>query len=171
MFWLTKGILFASQEIKYVGFSCVRGPRQKDFGLEECGRRMSDTWSSEIQKYAYGVRFQSLMFRSLISWRIPKELGWMLPSGHRLPHHLLQNLSSELQNLPWFRSVDLGFGCCGFWFEFRMLGEVLARICRAGFSNYARIWELVSSSVQGGSNTLLLCGLLLVWISSALRYL
>ena len=49
--------------------------------------------------------------------------------------------------------------------------RVLARIGRAGFSNYARIWEFVSSSVQGGSNTLLLCGLLLFWISSALGYL
>ena len=48
---------------------------------------------------------------------------------------------------------------------------VLAQICRAGFSNYARIWELVSSSVQGRSATLLLCGLLLVWISLALGYL
>ena len=43
MFWFMKGIPFASQEIKYMGFSWVRGPRQKDFGLEGCGRRMSDT--------------------------------------------------------------------------------------------------------------------------------
>ena len=111
------------------------------------------------------------LFRGLISWRKLKGMGWMLPSGHRLPHHWLQNLLSELQSLPWFRSVGLGFDCYGFWIEFWMLGEVLARICRAGFSNYARIWEFVSSSVQGGSDTLHLCGLLLVWISSALRYL
>ena len=149
-----------------MGFSWVCGPRQKDFGLKGCGRRMSDTWSSEIQKYAHGVMFQSLEFQKLNKLRKTKGLGRILPSGCRLPHHQLQRLSSELQNLPWFRSVDLGFGCCGFWFEFQMLGEVLARICRAGFSNYARIWELVSSSVQG-----LLCGLLLVLISSALGYL
>jgi len=43
MFWLTKGILFVSQEIKSMGFSWVWGPRQKDFGLEGCGKRMSDT--------------------------------------------------------------------------------------------------------------------------------
>ena len=73
MFWLTKGILFASQEIKSMGFSWVCGPRQKDFGLEGCGRRMSDTWSSEIQKYAYGVMFQSFSFRSLVSWRKLKD--------------------------------------------------------------------------------------------------
>ena len=65
MFWLTKGILFASQEIKSVGFSWVCGPRQKDFGLEGCGKRMSDTWSSEIQKFIYGVVFQSLKFQKL----------------------------------------------------------------------------------------------------------
>ena len=171
MFLLTKGILFASQEIKSMGFSWVCGPRQKDFGLEGCVWRMSDTWSSEIQKYAYGVIFRSLVFQRLSKLRKTKGLGRILPSSRRLPHHRLQSLSSELQNLSWFRSVDLRFGCCGFWFEFRMLGEVLARICRAGFSNYSRIWELASSSVQGGSDTLFLCGLLLVWISSALGYL
>ena len=63
--WLTKGIIFASLEIKSMGFSWVRGPRQKDFGFEGCGKRMSDTWSSEIQKYAYGVRFQSLKFQKI----------------------------------------------------------------------------------------------------------
>ena len=133
MFWLTKGILFASQKIKSMGFSWVRGPRQKDFGLEGCGRRMSDTWSSEIQKYAYGVRFQSLMFRGLISWRKLKGLGWILPSGRRLPHHRLQNLLSELQSLPWFRSVDLGFGCCELWFEFRMHREFLLEFVELSF--------------------------------------
>jgi len=69
MSWLTKGILFASQEIKSVGVSWVCGPRQKDFGLEGCGKRMSDTWSSEVQKYAYGVMFQSFSFGNLVSWR------------------------------------------------------------------------------------------------------
>ena len=39
------------------------------------------------------------------------------------------------------------------WALIRIPGawRVLARICRAGFSNYDRIWELVSSLVQGGS--------------------
>ena len=50
-----------------MGFSWVCGPRQKDFGLEGCGKRMSDTESSEIQKYAYGVMFQSFSFRNLVS--------------------------------------------------------------------------------------------------------
>ena len=150
-----------------MGFYWFFGPRQKDFGLEGCGRRMSDTWSSEIQKYAYGVRFQSLMFRGLISWWKLKGLGWMLPSGRRLPHHRLQSLSSELQNLPWFRSVDLGFDCCRLWFEFRLFGEFLLGFVEIGF----RIMLGFKSSVQGGSVTLLLCGLLLVWIPSALGYL
>ena len=57
----------------------------------------------------------------------------MLPSGHRLPHRRLQNLLFELQSLPWFRSVDLGFGCCGLWFEFRMLGEFLLEFVELGF--------------------------------------
>ena len=153
------------------GFSWVCGPRQKDFGLEGCGRRMSDTWSSEIQKFIYGVMFQSLKFQKLAKLKKVKGLGWILPSDRRLPHHRSQDLLSELQSLPWFRSVGLGFDCYGLWFKFWMLGGVLARICRAGFSNYARIWEFVSSSVQSGSGTLLLRGLLLVWISSALGYL
>ena len=124
--------------IKSVGFSKVRGPRQKDFGFEGCSRRMSDTWSSEIQKYAYGVRFQSLMIRGLISWRKLKGLGWMLPSGHRLPHHRLQSLLSELQSLPWFRSADLGFSWfCGFWFEFWMLASLCSNL-------WSRILELRS---------------------------
>ena len=136
--------------------------------------RQKDVWhlkfrDSEIYIWCHVSEFN--LFRGLISWRKLRGFGWMLPSGHRLPHHRLKNLLSELQSLPWFRSVELGFGCCGLWFEFRVLGEVLARICRAGFSNYARVWEFVSSSVQGGSDTLLLCGLLLVWISSALGYL
>ena len=170
MFWLTKGILFASQEIKSMGFSWVCGPRQKDFGSEGCGRRMFDTWSSEIQKHTYGVMFQNFSFRSLISWRKLKGLGWMLPSGRRLPHHRLQNLLSELQSLPWFRSVGLGFDCYGFWFEFRVLGEFLLEFVELGFQITLE-FESLSSSVQGGSDTLLLCGLLLVWISSALGYL
>ena len=141
MFWLTKGILFASQEIKSMVFSWVWGPRQKDFGLEGCGKRMSDTWSSEIQKYMYGVIFQSFSFRSLVSWRKTKGLGRILPLGRGLPHH--QSLLLELQNPPWFRSIDLRFGCCGFWFGSRLLGEFFARICRAWFLNYTRIWGFV----------------------------
>ena len=133
MFWLTKGILFASQEIKSMGFSWVCGPRQKDFGLEGCGRRMSDTWSSEIQKYAYGVMFQSLVFQRLGKLKKTKGLDRILPSGRRLLHHRLRSLSSELQNLSWFRSVDLGFGCCGLWFEFRVLGEFLFEFVELGF--------------------------------------
>ena len=58
MFWLTKGILFASQEIKSMGYSWVCGPRQKDFGLEGCGKRMSDTWSSEICVWCHVSEFQ-----------------------------------------------------------------------------------------------------------------
>ena len=153
-----------------MGFSWVCGPRQKDFGLEGCGRRMSDTWSSEIQKYAYGVMFQSFSFRGLVSWRKTKGLGRILPSGRRLPYHRLQSLSSELQNLPWVRSVVLGFDCWGFWFEFQLLGEFLLGFVELGF-RIPLEFESSSSSVQAGSDILLLCGLLLVWILSALGYL
>ena len=41
--WFTKGILLASQEIRWAGLSTVRGPRQREFGREGCGNRMSDT--------------------------------------------------------------------------------------------------------------------------------
>ena len=97
------------------------------------GKRISDTWSSEIQKYAYGVMFQSLVFQRFDKLKKTKGLGRILPSGRRFPHHQLQSLSSELQNLSWFRSVDLGFGCCGLWFEFRVLGEFLLEFVELGF--------------------------------------
>ena len=163
MFWLIKGILFASQEINSVGVSWVCGPRQKEFGLEGCGKRMSDTWSSEVQKYAF-------QFQKFDKLKKIKGFGRILPSGRRLPYHQLQSLSSELQNLPWYRSVDLGFACCGLWFEFRLLGEFLFRFVELGF-RIALEFEGSSSLVQAGSDILLLCGLLLVWISSALGYL
>ena len=73
--------------------------------------RMSDTWSSEIQKFTCGVIFQSLICWRLNKLKKVKRVGWILPSGRRLPHHWLQNSLSELQNPPWFRSADLGFGC------------------------------------------------------------
>ena len=146
MFWLTKGIVFASQEMKSVGFSWVCGPRQKDFGLEGCGRKMSDTWSSEIQKYAYGVMFQSLVFQRLSKLKKTKGLDRILPSDRGLPRHRLQSSSSGLQNLPWFRSVDLGFGCCGLWFEFRVLGEFLLEFVELGFQITLE-FESLSSSV------------------------
>ena len=85
----------------------------------------------------------------------------MLPSGRRLLHHRLQSLTSELQNLPWFRSVGLGFDCCRLRFEFRLLGEFLLIFVELG-SRVTLEFESLSSSVQGGSDTLLLCGLLLV---------
>jgi len=48
MSWLTKGILLASQEIKSAGLSKDRGPRHKEFGNKECGKRMSETWGKLI---------------------------------------------------------------------------------------------------------------------------
>ena len=98
------------------------------------------------------------MFQRLDKLKKTRGLSRILPSGRRLPHHRLKSLSSELQNLPWFRSVDLGFGFCGFRFEFRVLGEFLLEFVELGF----RIMLGFKSSIQGGSVTLLLCGLLLV---------
>jgi hypothetical protein len=42
-FWFTKGILLASHEIKWAGLSVERGPRQREFGREGYGSRMSET--------------------------------------------------------------------------------------------------------------------------------
>ena len=171
MFWPTKGILFASQEIKSMGFSWIRGPRQKDFGFEGCGKRVSDTWSSEIQKYAYGVRFQDLKFQKLNKLRSIKRIRLDITFRPQITAlstvgFVVWATESAMVQIRWL-------GVWLLWALIRILDawEVLAQICRAGFSNYTRIWELVSSSVQGGSDTLLLCGLLLVWISSALGYL
>ena len=71
---------------------------------------------------------------------------------------------------PWFRSIDLRFACCGLWFEFWLLEEFLLGFVELGF-RIALGFESSSSSFQAGRDILLLCGLLLVWISSALGYL
>ena len=68
------------------------------------------------------------------------------------------------------RSVDLGFDCWRFWFKFRLPREFLLGFVEFVFRVILE-FEGTSSSVQAGSDILLLCGLLLVWISSALGYL
>ena len=97
--------------------------------------RQKDVWhlkfrSSEICVRCYVSEFQ---FQKLGKLKKTKGLGRILPSGRRLPYHRLQSLSSELQNLPCFRSVDLGFDCCRLWFEFRMLGEFLLEFVELSF--------------------------------------
>jgi hypothetical protein len=101
------------------------------------------------------------MFQKLSKLKKTKRLGRILPSGRGLPYRGYQNLFSELQNPPWFRSVDLGLDCCEFWFEFRLLGEFLLGFVEFGF-RITLEFESSSSSVQDGSDILLLCGLLLV---------
>ena len=123
--------------------------------------------NSEMCVWCHVSKFQ---FQRLGKLKKTKGLGRILPSGRGLPHHRLQSLSSELQNLPWFRSIDLGFDCCRLWFEFRLPGEFLLGFVELGF-RITLEFESSSSSVQAGSDILLLCGLLLVWISSALGYL
>ena len=105
---------------------------------------MSDTWSSEVQKYAYGVMFQSFSFRNLVSWRKLKGLGRILPSGRRLPFHRLQSLSSELQNPPWSQICRLRVWLLEILVRIPAAWRVIARICRAWFSNFARIQEFGS---------------------------
>ena len=145
--------------------------KTKGFGLEGCGRRMSDTWSSEIQKFIYGVLFQSLKFQKLGKLRNTKRIRLNVTFRPQIA------ASSIVGFVVWVaESAMVQIRWLGVWLLWALIRipdawRVLARICRAGFSNYAQIWELVSSSVQGGSVTLLLCGLLLVWISSALGYL
>ena len=136
------------------------------------GMRQEDVWhlkfrSSEICVWCHVSEFQ---FQKLGKLKKIKGLGRMLPSSRRLPYHRLQSLSFELQNLPWYRCVGLGFACCGLWFEFRLLVEFLLGFVELGF-RIALGFESSSSSFQAGSDILLLCGLLLVWISSALGYL
>ena len=58
-----------------MGFSKARMPRQKDLGLEGCGRRMSDTWSLEIQKFIYGVIIQSLIHSRFNELKKVKRTG------------------------------------------------------------------------------------------------
>ena len=108
------------------------------------------------------------MFQRLGKLKKTKGLGRILPSGRRLPHYRLQSLSSELQNLPWFRSVDLGFDCCRIRFEFRLLGEFLLRFVELGFRITLEFGGS-SSLVQTGSIILLRVASSL--ISSALGYL
>ena len=148
MSWLTKGILFASQEIKSMGFSKVRGPRQKNFGLEGCGRRMFDTWSSEIQKYAYGVIFQSLVFQRLSKLKNTKRVRPNITFRPQIA------ASSIAEFVVWAaESAMVQIRWLGVWLPWALIRipdawRVLARICRAGFSNCARIWEFVRFKVE-----------------------
>ena len=129
--------------------------------MEGCGRRMSDTWSSEIQKFTYGVIFQSLICWRLNELKKVKKAGSILPSGHRLPHRRLKNSLFELQSPPWFRYAYLGFGrfagsgsnsgcfaslCSNLWSGILELCSDLECLVRVGF--------------RGGSGVLFLYGLL-----------
>ena len=116
------------------------------------GMRQENVWhlkfrSSEICVWCYVSEFQ---FQKLGKLKKTKGLGRILPSGRRLPYHQLQSLLFELQNLPWYRSVDLGFACCGLWFEFWLLEEFLLGFVELGF-RIALEFEGSSSSVQTGS--------------------
>ena len=86
------------------------GQDKRILGLKDAAK---GCLTPEVEKFRSGVVFQSLKFQKFNKLRKTKGLGRMLPSGRRLPHHQLQNLSSELQNPPWFRSVGLGFDCYG----------------------------------------------------------
>ena len=137
--WLPKGILFASLEIKSMGFSWVRGPWQKDFGFEGCGKRISDTWSSEIQKYAYGVRFQDLKFQKLNKLRNIKRIRLNVTFRPQIAASstvgfVVWAAESAIVQICWLKVWLL-------WVLIQILGawRVLARICRAGYSNYVRI--------------------------------
>jgi len=126
-----------------MGFSKVRGPRQKDFGLEGCGRRMSDTWSSEIQKYAYGVMFQSLVFQRLGKLKNTKRVRPNITFRPQIAASSIAELvvwaaESAMAQIRWLRVWLL-------WVLIRIptAWRVLARIYRVWFSNCARIWEFV----------------------------
>ena len=107
------------------------------------GMRQKDVWHLKFRNSEICVRchVSEFQFQKFDKLKKIKGLGRILPSGRGLPHH--QSLLSELRNPPWFRSIDLRFGCCGFWFGSRLLGEFFARICRAWFLNCARIREFV----------------------------
>ena len=122
---------------------------------------MSDTWSSEIQKFTCGVIFQNLICWRLNELKKVKRVGWILPSGRRLPHRRLKNSLSELQNPPWFRSADLGFGCfagsdsnSGWFCEF-----LLKFMERCSWITLG-LGVSITSWIQSGSGVLFLCGLL-----------
>ena len=75
MSWLIKGILFASQEIRSVGFSWARGPWQKELRLEGCGKRMSEAWSFKNSEICIWCHISELnLFGGLMSWK--KLKGW-----------------------------------------------------------------------------------------------
>ena len=122
---------------------------------------MSDSWSLEIQKFTCGVIFQSLICWKLNELKKVKRACWILPSGHRLPHHRLKNSLFELQSLPWFRSADLGFG------RFAGTGSnsgCFASLCSNLWSGILELCSdlecLVWVGFRSGSGVLFLYGLL-----------
>ena len=145
--------------------------KTKGFGIERMRQRTSDTWSSEIQKFIYGVIFQSLIRSRFNELKKVKRTGWILPSGRRLPYRRLKNSLFELRSPPWFRSANLGFGCFagsgssfGYFVSFRSnlwsgifeLRSDLECLFRVGF----RVDVMFCSCA----------GYFQFWISSALRY-
>jgi hypothetical protein len=83
MSWLTNGILLASQEIKSTGLSWKRGPRQKEFGSEGCGKRISDTWRTEWKP---NNRERSFNFSCLNNHSKNSVKVEVLPWDQRWPH-------------------------------------------------------------------------------------
>ena len=78
-----------------------------------------------------------------------------------MPHRRLKNSLSELQNPPWFRSADLGFGC------FAGSGSnsgCFASLCTNLWSGILELCSdlecLVRVGFRSGSGVLFLCGLL-----------
>jgi len=87
----------------------------------------------------------------------------MLPLGCRLPHHRLQDSLSELQNPPWFRSTDLGFGCvAGSDSNSGWLYEFLLEFIKRGSRIMLELGVSITSQIQSGSGVLFLYGLLLI---------
>jgi len=85
----------------------------------------------------------------------------MLPSSHRLPHRRLKNSLFELQNPPWFRSADLGFGrFAGSGSNFGCFASLCSNLWSGILELRSDLECLVRVGFRSGSGFLFLYGLL-----------
>ena len=118
--------------------------KTKNFGFEGCGKRMSDTWSSEIQKYAYGVKFQILKFQKLDKLKNTKRVRPNITfrpqiAASSIAEFVVWAAESAMVQIHWLRVWLL-------WVLIRIptAWRVLARVYGVWFSNCAWIQEFGS---------------------------
>ena len=122
---------------------------------------MSDTWSSEIQKFTCGVIFQSLICLRLNGLKKVKRGRLHITfrpqiAASSIAEFVVWAAESAMVQICWLRVWLF----CGLWFEFWMICESLLEFMEWGSRITLGFGVSISSRIQSGSGVLFLCGLL-----------